>query len=378
MSDDESGKGSPTIDYRPKIQQQHPKILDNDKNTKLHYLVSKGNEETILQYLGKEFPMIDSENYMGWTPLMMACRNGYISTTKILLEHHANATKVNRYGMNIFHLAVVSGKLELVKLILNHLLMGGISRRNLEKLFSTISLAILFRHQDILRFLVSQHFQIDLATKITGITPLMFAQAIDNTAAIKFLLQNKAETETKNFLGHTAVDIAVIRQKIKCINPNQNIMVSESLVQPITKPVTTRMPIQPITNTIQGKDPEPPPPVITHPNLPSSQSPFIAVTPTEYINTPLAYITFPNHAFNTRKSSNVSPMEMPLPPPITPVTPLTISFPRQVFFPPDFSPCQVAYTLADCYNNDLLNTRINTSPGMFFSPPILHVLSPRI
>ncbi|XP_076270723.1 ankyrin repeat domain-containing protein 16-like [Rhynchophorus ferrugineus] len=383
MSDSDSGKGSPIIEYRSRTYFRHPKILDNDRNTKLHYLASKGDDESILQHIGNESPMIDPENYMNWTPLMMACRKGYASTVKILLDHRANATKINKYGMNVFHLAVVSGNLELVKLILDHLLIGGISRRHLEKQFSALSLAILFHHEEILEYLFSNHFQIDLATKVTGITPLMFAQAIDNSAAISFLLQNKADIKMKNFLGHTAVDIAVIRQQIKFINPEQKTATAEQPAQ--KQQEQTEKQNQNLKDMLQGKNvrqvpppPLPAPPTILPPNLTPNQMPFIVVTPTELFNTPVAYMAPPNVPFNARKSSNISPMDMPPPPPVTPITPLTLTFPRQVFFPPEFSPCQVAYNMVDCYNSDLLNARINSSPGMFFSPPMLNVLSPRM
>lgn len=70
--------------------------------------------------------------------------------------------------MNALQLSVTSGNLEMTKYILDHLLSGGVSKRVLEDSFSLTSLAILYRHHDILEFLIENHFPIDVATKETG------------------------------------------------------------------------------------------------------------------------------------------------------------------------------------------------------------------
>lgn len=76
-------------------------IIDDDKNIKLHYSAAAGDEEELLKDLENE-PKIDIENYLGWTPLMMACRNGHLNIVQLLLNHRADATKKNKYGKFVY------------------------------------------------------------------------------------------------------------------------------------------------------------------------------------------------------------------------------------------------------------------------------------
>lgn len=70
--------------------------------------------------------------------------------------------------MNVFQIAIASGNLEMLEYLLEHLLVGGISRRILEQNFSVVSLAVLFRHQEVLEFLIKKHFIINDGTIETG------------------------------------------------------------------------------------------------------------------------------------------------------------------------------------------------------------------
>jgi len=77
---------------------RHPKLIDDDRNTKLHYVAAQNDVDGIKAYLRNESQVIDPQNYMGWTPLMMACRRGHFEAVKCLLVHRANATIVNNFG----------------------------------------------------------------------------------------------------------------------------------------------------------------------------------------------------------------------------------------------------------------------------------------
>lgn len=73
------------------------KIVDNDKNTKLHYLAACGHVDKISRN-SIEKQRIDIENSLGWTPLMMACKNGYLDMIKLLLELGADPSRKNKFG----------------------------------------------------------------------------------------------------------------------------------------------------------------------------------------------------------------------------------------------------------------------------------------
>lgn len=73
------------------------KIIDDDKNTQLHYYAACGYMDRISRNL-IDRQKIDIENYLGWTALMMACKNGHLDTVKLLLELGADPSRKNRFS----------------------------------------------------------------------------------------------------------------------------------------------------------------------------------------------------------------------------------------------------------------------------------------
>lgn len=71
--------------------------IDDDRNRNIHVAAANGDEEWVVREIEKG-AKVDTENYLGWTPLMMAVRNGHHKVTSILLEHRADATRKNRFG----------------------------------------------------------------------------------------------------------------------------------------------------------------------------------------------------------------------------------------------------------------------------------------
>lgn len=72
-------------------------IIDDDKNTELHYAAASGDVDAVMNLL-TNCSKIDLENYLGWTPMMMACRNGHVNIVKLLLEHRGDTTRKNKFG----------------------------------------------------------------------------------------------------------------------------------------------------------------------------------------------------------------------------------------------------------------------------------------
>lgn len=391
MSESDSGRDSPYVDYRPKPTYHHPKQIDDDKNTKLHYSAAKNDVDAIVDYLENESSIVDPENYLKWTPLMMACRHGHFESVKVLLSYRANATLRNKMGMNVLQIAIASGNLEMVEYLLEHFLTGGISKRYLENNFSIISLAILFRHQNILEFLIKKQFQLDIQTHVTGISPLMVAQAIENDNAISTLLNNKVDTKLKNYLGHTAVDIATIRQQMKLFNTNEHKILTQKLSAANHENNQNELQNQQLRTMLQLNKPANSPPTLQALFSPQ-QLPCIFLSPfpnSPFSNSPsLTYMQFSGSQIlpHTRTSSNISPFPIPPPPQVTPISPVAPNSQGQIFFPPNFSPTQPPITISTQVYNSLLsqshsgssflNTRLNSSSAMFLSPPVLNFLSP--
>lgn len=70
-------------------------------------------------------------------------------------------------------MAVAHGKIELIYLILQHLLHGGVSRQRLQAFLSPLSLTILFRRNCVLNYLLNQQFHVNIATPRTGKTVML-------------------------------------------------------------------------------------------------------------------------------------------------------------------------------------------------------------
>jgi len=72
------------------------------------------------------------------TPLIVACRNGFVNVVKLLLnDKRVNVHKIQRGGVTAFYIACQNGHLEIVKLLLNHKLImekipGSINKSSVE------------------------------------------------------------------------------------------------------------------------------------------------------------------------------------------------------------------------------------------------------
>lgn len=85
--------------------------VDDDRNRNIHMAAAHGDENWILLEIERG-AKVDIENYLGWTPLMMAVRNGHYKVASILLQHRADATKKNKFGKNVnFHTAFIESYL---------------------------------------------------------------------------------------------------------------------------------------------------------------------------------------------------------------------------------------------------------------------------
>ncbi|CAH1133993.1 unnamed protein product [Ceutorhynchus assimilis] len=320
-------------------------------------MAAKNDVGGVATYLHKESNIVDPANFCGWTPLMMAARNGHFETVKLLLQRGANCTLTNRFGLNVFQISIASGNLDMIKYLLEHFLTGGISRRIIERRLSVISLAVLYKRPEILEFLIQNDFNINWPTLDTGVTALMFAHATENAEAIATLTKHKADATAISRNKQTAQDITVIRQQLKLLIAQKKAMCREELQN------------QHLRKLLQVKAPT---------NSPKHQ--LVIVSPLPY----LKYLTVPQQHL-VRKSSDVSPISVATPN-MTPIMPNM--FQPQFFFPPDFSPnhrspipmTSLAYNslMAKSYRaEDFLNARINnSSAGMFLSSPVTNFLHP--
>lgn len=71
--------------------------VDEDKNTNLHYAAARGDINTVIKEIDNNNE-IDSINFLGWTPLMVATRHGHTKVVQYLLDKHADSTRENNFG----------------------------------------------------------------------------------------------------------------------------------------------------------------------------------------------------------------------------------------------------------------------------------------
>ena len=100
-------------------------------------------------------------------------------------------------GINAFLISVTCGDIVVVEKLLNHLLTGGGSRQSLQRLFSPVSLPILYDHNHIFKYLLERSFDPNAAAPLTGITSLMGAAALGKEKLINKLLHFKANIHKK-------------------------------------------------------------------------------------------------------------------------------------------------------------------------------------
>lgn len=79
--------------------------------------------------------------------------------------------------MNVFLISVTCGDITILEKVLNHLLSGGVSRQSMQKLFSPISLSILFGQSHVTNYLIERSFDINAAAPLTGLPPYPIHQS---------------------------------------------------------------------------------------------------------------------------------------------------------------------------------------------------------
>ena len=105
-----------------KVLAKHGATLDSrdfSGSTALHWAVDGGHIEVVRWLLNKGC-QVDVKDYTsGWTPLMrLAMVKGNIYIARLLIQHGANISSMDKDGKSVLMMASLNGELELVKLLL--------------------------------------------------------------------------------------------------------------------------------------------------------------------------------------------------------------------------------------------------------------------
>ena len=88
----------------------------SDIETELHHVAAHNMEDRLCEYL-KQGATVNAKNRKGDTPLHIAVRNGKINNVRILLEHHAQADEINNDRKTPLHIAAEVGSVEIAQLL---------------------------------------------------------------------------------------------------------------------------------------------------------------------------------------------------------------------------------------------------------------------
>ncbi|GJQ69778.1 hypothetical protein Trydic_g22337 [Trypoxylus dichotomus] len=375
-----------------------------DTDVKLHYAAAFNEIDNVKELL-ESGCKIDAENSLGWTPLMMAARNGHFDMVKFLIENKADATRKNAYGSSVLLVSIASGNDKAVTFLLRHLLNGGVSRQSMEVALSPYIIAILFDHDPLMHLLLRHSFNVNAAAPLTGITPIIFAAMKGNLQHYVWLFSNGADALATNANHQSAASIFGAKHLKalpdvehehrkqgyeKEVFQKQESYTKETKKQVIVKHETKRRYRQNQLASMQ----EPPPSCIESCNeacvLPCEQNPNCYFSPHPqfyplhhahkspslvYLSPQPTFLNFqPPNDHRLRKSSFVmSPLYMTSPS-FSPIPQVPYQSP-QVFFSPDFDPNNGSPNLISA-DNSFLNYSFY-QPQVFshfgYSMPSLHL-----
>jgi len=235
-----------------------------EDNTALHRAAENGSVELVRLLIEVADADPDLTNASGNTPLMAACENGHVDVVRFLLQcsyptsadrppHSASIHWTNSEEKTCFHLAALSGQVELVDLLLQ----AGVRAYDVDSACNTaLVLAIFSRHFDFASHLLralgaseltaaeraevvnrqgelgrsAAHWaalhgavnllgaltsvvdgQLDLEVRdMAGDTPLLLAAKADRVDALRWLVARDCDVNARGELGRTALHWTVM------------------------------------------------------------------------------------------------------------------------------------------------------------------------
>ncbi|XP_067654159.1 putative ankyrin repeat protein RF_0381 [Haliotis asinina] len=181
-------------------------LVDERGDNVLHWACDGGHLDIVKLILSLDVVDINSGDFLGITPVMVAVLCEHRDVVKFLVGEGADVSQVDSDGDTVLHYACRSGDLEIVELILS-LNMVDINSRGR---FSTIPVmgAVHFKHRDVVKFLVGDGADMSLVDS-DGNTVLHYACRSGDLEIVDLILSAyKADINALNNDGKTAVDEA--------------------------------------------------------------------------------------------------------------------------------------------------------------------------
>jgi ankyrin repeat protein len=170
---------------------------------------------------------LDQIDDLGWTPLHVACFNGHIQVTELLLRRGANANSVSKHGWSPIQIAAEVGQAETVKMLKNHGAETNVAGNSGE---TPLHLAAVHGHASVVQLLLELEVVID-ARDDHGRTALDAGSFGGHLEVVQRLLQHGATINSRDnedwtpinkasSQGHTDVVKALLKQGADIHLPN--------------------------------------------------------------------------------------------------------------------------------------------------------------
>lgn len=134
-------------------------LPNEDGHTALYSACIRGQIETCRHLIDKA--ELNSKNNDGWTPFHVASYLGHVAIVELLIEKGANIEILNNDGGNALLIAAAHGKTEVAMLLSSRM---DLNFQN-EKGWTPINAASMYGHVDIVRLLVDNGADVEIATK---------------------------------------------------------------------------------------------------------------------------------------------------------------------------------------------------------------------
>lgn len=151
------------------------------------------SREVVIKMLNRNFE-VDFQNNQGYSPLMLASRNGNKESVKVLLENKANIDLQNCEGKTALHFAAESKKRDIVNLLIAYKANINLITTQSE---TCLIYATLAGDKESMSILIKAGSNVD-SKDSRGLSALHYAVTNNDAEAVKLLISNNAKKDIQN------------------------------------------------------------------------------------------------------------------------------------------------------------------------------------